>query len=63
MTQRMRADPVMKDIPVVIISADPNVGRFDELPDMGIKGQLAKPFTAENFRDVFNKIVGVPAHA
>jgi hypothetical protein len=30
---------------------------------MGIKGQLAKPFTAENFRDVFNKIVGVPAHA
>lgn len=59
MTERMQSDPALKDIPVVIISADPNVGRVDQLKHLGVRGHLAKPFTPEGLRNVLGDILGV----
>jgi two-component system chemotaxis response regulator CheY len=63
MTQRMMGDPGLRDIPVVIVSADPNANRIDQLKQQGVKGYLAKPFTPERFRDVLGQLLGVPNHA
>jgi two-component system chemotaxis response regulator CheY len=63
MTSRMAADPAMKQIPVVIISADPNANRIDRGANPQVRGQLTKPFTPESFRDLFLEILGVPANA
>ena len=62
MTQRIIADPTLKHVPVVIVSADPNVARIEELKKQGVKGYLAKPFTPESFRVVLGEILG-GAHA
>ena len=62
MTQRIIADPTLKHVPVVIVSADPNAGRIEELKKQGVKGYLAKPFTPESFRTVLGEILG-GAHA
>jgi two-component system chemotaxis response regulator CheY len=63
MTQRMMGDPKLRNIPVVIVSADPNANRIDQLKQQGVKGYLAKPFTPERFRDVLGQLLGVPHHA
>jgi two-component system chemotaxis response regulator CheY len=63
MTQRMTADPALRGIPVVVVSADPNAGRIDQLRRDGIKGYLAKPFTPESFRDVLVQTLGVQLDA
>jgi two-component system chemotaxis response regulator CheY len=63
MTKRMMDDPRLRNIPVVIVSADPNANRIDQLKQQGVKGYLAKPFTPERFRDVLGQLLGVPNHA
>jgi len=63
MTQRMSADPRLRTIPVVIVSADPNANRIDQLKQQGVRGYLAKPFTPERFREVLGQILGAPNHA
>jgi two-component system chemotaxis response regulator CheY len=62
MTQRMMGDPKLCKIPVVIVSADPNANRIDQLKQQGVRGYLAKPFTPERFRDVLGQLLGVPNH-
>jgi two-component system chemotaxis response regulator CheY len=63
MTRRILADPTLRHVPVVIVSADPNAARIDELKQQGVKGYLAKPFTPESFRDVIDQLLGARAHA
>jgi two-component system chemotaxis response regulator CheY len=63
MTRRMMADPAMRNIPVVVVSADPNAKRIDQLKREGVKGYLAKPFTPEAFREVLGQTLGVHANA
>ena len=58
MAERMRGDPALKGIPVVIISADPNVGRGEQFGRLGVRGHLTKPFTPEGFRSVLGDILG-----
>ena len=50
LTQTMRADAALRDIPTVIISADPNADRLDHLKQAGVRECLTKPFTPEAFR-------------
>jgi two-component system chemotaxis response regulator CheY len=61
--QRIAADPTLRHIPVVIVSADPNAGRIEELKRQGARGYLAKPFTPESFREVLTTVLGAPANA
>jgi two-component system chemotaxis response regulator CheY len=63
LTQRMSGDPRLRNVPVVIISADPNAHRIDQLKQQGVRGYLAKPFTPERFRDVLGQLLGTSNHA
>ena len=62
MTRRILAEPKTSSIPVVIISAEPNAERIEQLKSEGIRGYLRKPFTPEAVRGVLNEVLGV-AHA
>ena len=42
--RRLRADPVTKDIPVVIVSADATAGQIARLKAEGAADYIAKPF-------------------
>lgn len=56
MLERMRTNPVMEEIPVVVISSEVATGRVAELADRGIAAWLRKPFTPEELRDVVNRV-------
>jgi two-component system chemotaxis response regulator CheY len=58
MTRRILADDVLKNIPVVVVSADPNTERLERLRESGIKGYVRKPFTPEALRNVLAPILG-----
>ena len=61
MTAQILADPKLKHVPVVIVSADPNISRLEELKAQGAKGYLSKPFTPEGFRDVLGRVLPIAA--
>ena len=63
LTQRMMSDPRLRNVPVIIVSADPNTNRIDQLKQQGVRGYLAKPFTPERFKDVLGQLLGVHNHA
>jgi CheY-like chemotaxis protein len=50
----------LRSVPVVVISADPNQERRQELAVLGVKGFLSKPFTPEKLRDLFTAAIGAP---
>ncbi len=58
MTRHMLIQPRLCEIPVVIISADPNAARMEDLRKQGVKGYLSKPFTPEAFRAVIDEVTG-----
>lgn len=58
MTRRILADEKTRHIPVVIISAEPDEGRLDELKRQGVRAWLRKPFTPERVRDVVHEVMG-----
>lgn len=59
MTRRMRQTEGMQSVPVVIVSAEPNAQRLEELKQHGIQGYIRKPFTPESLRDLIAEILGV----
>ncbi len=63
MIKRMLADPAMRSIPVVIISADPNSARGDELQAQGARAFIRKPFTPEQIREVITRVLAGGAAA
>ena len=58
MTRHMLINPRFRVIPVVIISADPNAARIEDLRKQGVKGYIAKPFTPEAFRATLEQLTG-----
>jgi two-component system chemotaxis response regulator CheY len=54
---RMRADPALSGIPVVVISALPDPERIEALCRNGALGFLAKPFTPESVRDLIRPVL------
>ncbi len=62
MTHLMRQDQRMKQIPVVVVSAEPNIDRLTQLKADGVQGYVRKPFTPEVIRDVVTQLLG-GAHA
>ena len=59
MTKRILASEQTRDIPVVIISAEPDDEQIDQLKHSGIKGYLRKPFTPEDLCHVLTELLGV----
>ena len=58
MTRRVLANPATAAIPVVIVSADPNTQRIEDLKRQGVRGHLRKPFTPEDIRRLVTEILG-----
>jgi two-component system chemotaxis response regulator CheY len=58
MTHLMRQDQRMKQIPVVVVSAEPNIDRLTQLKADGVQGYVRKPFTPEVIRDVVTQLLG-----
>jgi CheY-like chemotaxis protein len=61
MTARMQADEKLKLIPVVV-SAEPNTAKLEELKKHGVRGYIRKPFTPEGLRKIITETLGA-AHA
>lgn len=58
MARRILADEQLRETPIVIVSADPNSDRLQELQLAGVAGFIRKPFTPELFRDAVQPIFG-----
>lgn len=56
--ERMRSDPVFREIPVVIVSTEGSTTRIESLKGMGVKGYIRKPFTPESIRAMILTILG-----
>ncbi len=54
----VKADELLKTIPVVVISTEGDESRIKAFLDGGAVGYLAKPFTAESIRDLIVKFLG-----
>lgn len=55
--QRMKADPVLESIPVIVISTEGSATRIDALNELGIAGYLRKPFTPEQFKELITGVL------
>src|SRR5574337_906207 len=55
---RMRDDPRLRDVPVVIASTEGSATRSAELLQNGAGGYLRKPFHPEQLRDVLTPLLG-----
>jgi two-component system chemotaxis response regulator CheY len=60
--KNMQRDQLLTTIPVVIVSADPNISRIEDLTRNGVRGHLRKPFTPEALRALIEQTLGV-SHA
>jgi len=52
MLERMRTDPELADIPVVVVSTEGATERVDSMLESGVTAWIRKPFTPEAIRDV-----------
>ncbi|HNY64848.1 MAG TPA: response regulator [Deltaproteobacteria bacterium] len=57
LVENMSADPVLKGIPVVIISTDGSQERMEHLRSMGVRAYVRKPFTPEQIRTVVREVM------
>lgn len=55
--QRMKADPLLESIPVIVISTEGSATRIDALNELGIAGYLRKPFTPEQFKELITGVL------
>jgi two-component system chemotaxis response regulator CheY len=62
MTARILANDKTREIPVVVVSAEPDNEQIEQLKHRGIRGYLRKPFTPEGLSHVLTELLGV-AHA
>ncbi len=63
LVERIKSNPKLHDIPLVIVSTEGSEQRISELKRMGISAYIRKPFTPEQLRDVLTPILGVSEHA
>ena len=59
MVARMRANPKLANVPVMIVSSEAMDWRVEELKQAGVQGYVKKPFTPEQLRDAVNLILEI----
>lgn len=57
LTRRLRAQPATAALPVLVVSADPNPDRAQQLRAIGVAGFVRKPFTPESIRDALSSVL------
>lgn len=55
--EKMKADPILKTIPVVVASTEGSETRIEALRELGIAGYLRKPFTPEQFKETIIRVL------
>jgi CheY-like chemotaxis protein len=53
--ERLRANPLTRDIPVVVVSADATERQFKRLLDAGAADYLTKPLDLRRFLDMVRR--------
>ena len=56
--RRLKADPGMRDIPVIMVSADALGERIEQLLKLGATGYLTKPYKVRELLDTIEKVLG-----
>jgi two-component system chemotaxis response regulator CheY len=57
--RRLEADPLLRTIPVLVVSTDRTETRVQRMLEMGARGYVKKPFAAETLRDELEHVLGV----
>ena len=52
----VRADPMLKSLPVLMVTAEAKRDQIVEAAQAGVNGYIVKPFTAETLKDKIDKI-------
>lgn len=60
---RMKENPRLCDIPIVIVSTEGSRQRIEQLEAIGAFGYVRKPFQPEQLRDVLKPLIGVKENA
>jgi two-component system chemotaxis response regulator CheY len=58
--RRLSADPMLRSIPVIVISTDATRNRIDRMMALGARGYVTKPFVPETLRAELERTLGVP---
>jgi two-component system, chemotaxis family, chemotaxis protein CheY len=58
MTRCILSNPATKDIPVLLVTAEPSMARLNELLKAGARGCIRKPFTPEKLRAAIQNVLG-----
>lgn len=56
--EQLRADPALKDTPVIVISTEGSQERIDKLNSMAVKAYLRKPVTPEQLTATVQNYLG-----
>jgi two-component system chemotaxis response regulator CheY len=54
--KKIRADPTMKDLPVMLVTAEAEKDMVVEAIQAGVNNYVVKPFTAEIFKSKMDKV-------
>ena len=57
--RHLRADPMHKDLPVIVVSTEGGAERIAEARELGISAYLRKPFKPEQVKEAVNSALGV----
>ncbi|GMW01763.1 MAG: hypothetical protein AMXMBFR84_29000 [Candidatus Hydrogenedentota bacterium] len=59
MIGKLKSDPVLKEIPVIVVSTEGSASRMNEVEDLGVIAYLRKPFTPEKISEILQTTLGV----
>lgn len=54
---RMQQEPLLKTIPVIVVTTEGSEQRIEKLREQGIKGYVRKPFKPEDIRAVVDEVM------
>ena len=55
--QRMAADPLLRSIPVLVVSTDRSEARHERMLGLGAKDYITKPFLPEQLGDTMSRLL------
>jgi two-component system cell cycle response regulator len=62
MLAALRSDPMLRDVPVVMLTAVTGESLVEACSGLGISGYLVKPVSSEKLLDMVGRVLGPPIH-